>query len=63
MQDWSDELLAHELCEELVISAPTKDGEVVNTIVFRCTSPLTHVGRLQTRGWDLGCCPKCTQPG
>lgn len=23
---------AHELCEELVINAPTKDGEVVNTV-------------------------------
>lgn len=27
-QDWPEDLLAHELCEELVISAPTKEGEV-----------------------------------
>jgi len=49
-QDWPDELLAHELCEELVISAPTKEGEVVNTVVFRGLRLKTGVDTGQVLG-------------
>lgn len=49
-QDWPDDLLAHELCEELVISAPTKEGEVVNTVVFRGLRLKTGVDTGQVLG-------------
>lgn len=35
VQEWPEALLSHELCEELVVSAPTKEGGVVSTVVFR----------------------------
>jgi hypothetical protein len=51
VQDWPEDLLAHELCEELVISAPTKEGEVINTVVFRFV-PNTHIHtRTRTRSY------------
>ncbi|GFR48855.1 hypothetical protein Agub_g10809 [Astrephomene gubernaculifera] len=49
-QDWPEDLLAHELCEELVISAPTKEGEVINTVVFRGLRLKTGVDTGQVLG-------------
>ncbi|MEW5301527.1 MAG: hypothetical protein WDW36_004384 [Sanguina aurantia] len=49
-QEWPEELLTHELCEELVISASTKEGDVVNTIVFRGLRLKTGVDTGQVLG-------------
>ncbi|GLI68043.1 hypothetical protein VaNZ11_012366 [Volvox africanus] len=49
-QDWPEDLLAHELCEELVISTPTKEGEVINTVVFRGLRLKTGVDTGQVLG-------------
>lgn len=50
VQKWSDELLMHELCEELVISSPTREGDVLNTVVFRGPRLKTGVDTGQVLG-------------
>eukprot|EP00198_Chlamydomonas_reinhardtii_P006624 XP_001695960.1 predicted protein [Chlamydomonas reinhardtii] len=34
-EDWPDELLSHELCEEVTVTVPVRGGEVTSATVFR----------------------------
>ncbi len=49
-QAWPDELLTHELCEELVISSPTRNGDMLNMVVFRGPRLKTGVDTGQVLG-------------